>query len=242
VDEFASEVEEDEGDKTIQSLSQSKVLIADSGLAIDSTDKHQLALKSSIQKIETHLQLAQTALARHQDHSNQLKDSVKAAKGVAKRELKKLLQTSEKHVSFLETHVKEGMKELDRMMNELKQLYQSNQASHQSASTNLTNPPSVSQVQQCHEEPPKVIIKEVIKEVYKPSINESFVQKVVGEKTEEMRKKYEAKVAELEQSMQQMQSEMDAQINQKQKEMQKNQKTLLEEEKEKLETSSKKYD
>lgn len=76
-------------------------------------DPKQAALVQSIQKIKKNLNLAEEALEKHRNHAHELKESIKTSHGVAKRELKKLLKTSQEHVDYLEKHVNEGRRALD---------------------------------------------------------------------------------------------------------------------------------
>lgn len=63
-----------------------------------------------MESIQRHLNDATEALNKHKAHSKELKDSVKTSKGVAKRELKKLLKVSDQHVKDIEAEISEANK------------------------------------------------------------------------------------------------------------------------------------
>jgi hypothetical protein len=222
VDLFASEVAEDDEDKHSKKPKKSQTLMTQQDDVLTRPkDPKQAALVQSISKIKKNLELAEEALTKHQNHAHELQESIKTSHGVAKRELKKLLKTSEEHVDYLEKHVAEGKKVLEQKNSLLKKQQAQTQVSVQKQASKPVNSTTPSA--------PK-------------TFDENLVKQQVSEKTAELEKKYEQKVSSLESKLKQMESKMLTQLDSKQKDQEKEDKKLQEQQKAQLEEVTHKYD
>ena len=106
-DNYVEDLEEDDDDTD----KKGQMLQVGSSAAKNVSEedmKKLIELNYRVRKITNNVKLAQAALDKHRQHTNELRESLKAAKGVARKEFKKLLSSSDKHVQEIEQYVAEG--------------------------------------------------------------------------------------------------------------------------------------
>lgn len=68
------------------------------------------------------MEQAKEALSKRKDHNKELQDLIKAQKGMAKKELKKVLKRSKAHIFDIENHIKKGSELLEKKQKNLVEL------------------------------------------------------------------------------------------------------------------------